>query len=87
MVKQAFGILFTAFVLVFMANAVFAQETTGNIEGTVQDPTGAVVPNITITLTNSGSSGVSTTGTGAGFRRTLTSNGEGAFRAIQIPPG
>ncbi len=87
MVKQAFGILFTAFVLVFMATAISAQETTGNLEGTVQDPTGAVVPNITITLTNSGSSGASTTGTGAGFRRTLTSNGEGAFRAIQIPPG
>ena len=87
MVKQAFGILFTAFVFVFMATAISAQETTGNLEGTVQDPTGAVVPNITITLTNSGSSGPSTTGTGAGFRRTLTSNGEGSFRAIQIPPG
>lgn len=88
MVKQAFRVLFTALVFAMMtASAVFGQETTGNIEGTVQDPTGAVVPNITVTITNAGASGASTTGTGAGFRRTISSNAEGSFRAFQIPPG
>lgn len=87
MVKHAFGILFTAFVLAFMATATLAQETTGNLEGTVQDPAGAVVPNITITITNSASSGASTTGIGAGFRRTITSGADGSFRAFQVPPG
>src|SRR5213078_3304567 len=27
------------------------------------------------------------TGTGAGFRRTVTTNDEGFFRALQVPPG
>ncbi|MGE3467497.1 MAG: carboxypeptidase regulatory-like domain-containing protein, partial [Pyrinomonadaceae bacterium] len=66
-----------------------AQETTGGIEGSVVDPAGAVVPNITISIANArtSASGTTTTGVGSGFRRTITSNAEGFFRAIQIPPG
>ncbi|MFZ1699589.1 MAG: carboxypeptidase regulatory-like domain-containing protein [Pyrinomonadaceae bacterium] len=67
----------------------FAQETTGGIEGTIVDPAGALVPNISLTITNArtAASGTTTTGVGSGFRRTITSNGEGFFRAIQVPPG
>jgi hypothetical protein len=69
--------------------AVSGQETTGNIEGTIKDATGAVVPNITVTITTARgtATGTTTTGTGAGFRRTVTTNNEGFFRVLQIPPG
>lgn len=72
-----------------LAAVAVGQETSGGIEGTVQDPTGAVVPNITITITTSktSASGTTTTGVGAGFRRTITSNNEGFFRVLQLPPG
>jgi len=63
----------------------FAQETTGGIEGTVQDANGAVVPNISITITTT-AGGSAVTGN-AGFRRTLTSDVSGFFRATQVPPG
>ena len=47
----------------------FAQETTGSIEGTVKDSAGALVPNVTLTITNAeGASTTTTTGTGAGFQ-------------------
>jgi len=61
-----------------------AQETTGGIEGTIKDATGAVVPNITVSITNAQGTA---TGTSSGFRRTITSDGEGYFKAIQVPPG
>src|SRR6185369_16196347 len=43
-----------ALLILATAGAVFAQSqaTTGNIEGTVVDPNGALVPNVTITATN-----------------------------------
>lgn len=67
----------------------FGQETTGGIEGTVKDPKNAVVPNITLTITSSTetASGTTATGAGAGFRRTITTNEEGFFRVLQVPPG
>lgn len=54
-----------------------AQETGGEIQGTVKDPTGAVVPNVTITIT----------GVDVGFTRTVQSDNEGFFRIRQVPPG
>ena len=81
----------TLIVLAFLClgTATFAQETTGGIEGTVQDAAGAVVPNVSLTITNSrtAAAGSTTLSSGAGYRRTLTTNGEGFFRALQIPPG
>jgi hypothetical protein len=75
-------------VLCFSAS-IFGQETTGGIEGTIKDPAGAVVPNVTITVANAGAvaSGTTTTGAGAGFRRVVTTNDEGFFRLLQVPPG
>ncbi|MFY9618763.1 MAG: TonB-dependent receptor [Pyrinomonadaceae bacterium] len=82
-----------AFVLVVIVlstfSLVFGQETTGSIEGTVKDPNGAVVPNVTVTVTNAkaAASGTTTTGVSGGFTRTLQSNDEGSFRVLQVPPG
>jgi hypothetical protein len=62
---------------------LFAQETTGDMEITVKDPNGAVVPNVTVTIV---SSETGTTAT-AGFRRTITTDSSGFARVIKIPPG
>ena len=47
-----------AFVLVA---ALYAQEITGNISGTVTDPSGSVIPNATVTATNTGTGVARTT--------------------------
>ena len=67
-----------AFVLVFTAMA-FGQRTSGDIEGTVTDPNGAVVPNAAVTIKS--------TGTTVGFNRTVTSDAEGFYRVTQVPAG
>jgi hypothetical protein len=72
-----------------LSMVAFGQETSGSIEGSVKDATGAVVPNITLTISTAAAtaSGTTTTGIGAGFKRTITTNGEGFFRVLQVPPG
>ena len=49
----------------------------GNIVGTVTDPSGAVVPNATVVVTN----------TDTGVSRTLTTNGDGLYAANFLQPG
>ena len=53
------------------------QITTGVIQGTVADPTGAVVPGAAVEVRN----------TGTNFVRTLTTGADGRFVALQLPPG
>ncbi|MCA1635914.1 MAG: carboxypeptidase-like regulatory domain-containing protein [Acidobacteria bacterium] len=61
------------------ALSVFAQSqaTTGNIEGRVLDPNGAVVPGANVTAIN----------TATGLERTVTSDEDGNYRIILLPPG
>jgi hypothetical protein len=54
-----------------------SQATTGNIEGRVVDPNGAVVPNITVTATN----------TDNGFGKTVQSGSDGNYTFVLLPPG
>src|SRR5258705_2153101 len=54
-----------------------SQATTGNIEGRVLDPNGAVVPNAAVTATNSAT----------GLEKTANTDGEGNYRIILLPPG
>jgi hypothetical protein len=72
------SLLCTILVLgVIFQRAVFAQNaTTGSINGTVVDSTGAVVPGATITITDLATSDV----------RILTSNAEGRFTAPFLKP-
>lgn len=84
-----FAALVFSLVLCF-SGVTFGQRTTGDIEGTVKDATGAVVPNVSVTVesaTGQDSTLTTTTGVTSGFRRTLTTNEEGFFRVLQVPPG
>ena len=72
--------LFVLAVLVLtIASAAFAQSqaTTGNIEGRVLDPNSAVVPGVTVTATNQAT----------GFEKSTTTDSDGSYRLIQLPPG
>jgi Carboxypeptidase regulatory-like domain/TonB-dependent Receptor Plug Domain len=61
----------------FFSVSVFAQEQYGEIQGTVKDPQGAVVPNVSITIT----------GVTVGYKRTVSSNSDGFYSVTQVPPG
>ena len=50
---------------------------TSNVQGIVQDPSGAVVPKATVTITNNGT----------GASRTATSDENGDFRFLSLAPG
>jgi hypothetical protein len=58
-----------------LAGSLFAQQT--QLSGTVTDPTGAVIPNATLSL-------VSTT---TGAQRDATADGEGRYTFLQVTPG
>ncbi len=65
--------------LVFALSAVaFGQGRTGRIEGVVSDQTGAVIPGASVT--------VESTGTTTGFKRTVTTDGNGYF-LMEVAPG
>src|SRR5207247_11073354 len=70
------AVLTVSLVLCF-ATAVFGQRTTGDLEGKVTDPNGAVVPNVSITLT----------GVTVGFKRNVQTDDQGEFRIQQVPTG
>ncbi|MDX6612900.1 MAG: hypothetical protein QOD75_2086 [Blastocatellia bacterium] len=81
--------LLLAAVVLTACSLALGQETTGSIEGSVKDPQGALVPHITVTITSAGAaaSGTTTTGTGGSFKRNATTNEDGFFRMLQVPPG
>ncbi len=62
-------------VLAFAVGVAFGQATAGNLSGTVTDPTGALVPGATVTITNAVS----------GYTRTETSDNTGQFHFFNIP--
>ena len=70
--------LIMSLILCFAAMA-FGQRTSGNIEGTVTDPSGAVVPNATVTAKSTGST--------SGFNQTVTTDANGYFQFPQVPVG
>ena len=68
---------FIVLALVLIATPLWAQKITGTISGIVTDPTGAVVPQVAITITN----------TETGLSRTVTSNDMGEYIAPDLPNG
>ncbi len=76
--KKNIAFIFSNLLIVLCLSInLFAQQTAGEIQGTVKDPNGAVVPNATVTIT----------GVDVGFSRTITTDEQGFYRARQIPPG
>jgi hypothetical protein len=67
---------FVCFVLVG-TGTLFAQGTTGTITGVITDPSGAVVPEVAVTITNTATHRVLTTKTGS----------DGTYRALDLEPG
>ena len=76
----SFRFLVRTFAVVFLAAvpvAVWAQATRALLNGTVTDPTGAVVPNAEVVVTE--------TGTGAAY--TVKTAADGLYSFPQLPPG
>ncbi len=70
--------MLAAFVLLLLgALPVWAQRTTGGISGTVKDATGAVMPGVTVAVEGPNIVGSQTT----------TTNEQGFYRFINLPPG
>ncbi|HEX5475161.1 MAG TPA: TonB-dependent receptor [Vicinamibacterales bacterium] len=69
-------ILMVAILLPGLASAQ-SQATNGAIEGTIKDSSGAVLPGVTVTLTNNET----------GAQRVVTTNEQGLFRAPLLPLG
>ena len=73
---------FTFFTLIVatvlcLSFAAFGQRTTGDIQGTITDPNGAVVPGASVTVT----------GKSVGYSRTFQADDKGTFRAVGLPSG
>ena len=66
-------------VLLLCANVAFgqAQSNAADLQGTVKDSTGAVVANATVTARNPGTN----------LSRNATTNDEGLYRIVNLPPG
>ncbi|HET8667882.1 MAG TPA: carboxypeptidase regulatory-like domain-containing protein, partial [Terriglobales bacterium] len=71
-------ITITLALILVLASSGWAQEITGTIVGTVKDPTGAVVPNATVTITNTDKNVVI---------RTVQTNASGDYVAPLLPIG
>lgn len=71
------ALLATALILASAAPALLAQSNTGTILGTVQDDSGAVIPDATVTVKN----------LGTGQERTAKSDGSGSYNMSNLQVG
>ena len=76
-IQRLLPVLIQTFVLLLFVGSVFAQETTGALQGTVKDPSGAVVPHAQVVATSNILVGNKTTNTDA----------SGYYRFANLPPG
>ncbi len=74
---RTFVIFFAAFLILAGSGASWAQTVQGVITGTITDPSGAVVPGATVTITNAGTNASQSTTTGS----------DGSYRFGLVPPG
>jgi outer membrane receptor protein involved in Fe transport len=70
-------VLFVCIQMTAVSALAQSQAATGNIVGRVVDPNGAVVPNASVTAKNEGT----------GLEKTTTTDGDGNYRFILLPPG
>lgn len=69
--------LFVIAMSVLSARLTLAQSTTGSISGAVTDQSKAVLPGVTVTVTNPET----------GLQRSVITDTEGRYRALSLPPG
>ena len=74
---RAYACLAAAFLLIVCRMPLQAQSVTGAIQGTVVDQSGAVLPGVTVTVTNTRHRRV----------RTIVTDATGTFRAELLPVG
>ena len=79
MIKEFRSILIAFGLTLLLSALAFGQKTSGNIEGTITDPNGAVVPSATVTAKS--------TGTTAGYNQTMTTDANGYYQFAQVPVG
>jgi len=74
---RTFFALFAAFLILASGGVARSQTVQGVITGTITDPTGAVVPGATVTITN----------VGTNVSQTTTTGSDGSYRFPLVPPG
>lgn len=76
---RIFKFIFVPLMILILSGVVMAQSqaSTGQIVGTVKNLNGELVPGATVTVTN----------TETNLTRTATTNDEGGFRVVTLPPG
>src|SRR5947207_2376930 len=74
---RTFVMLAVALLILASGPAVWSQTVQGVITGTITDPTGAVVPNATVTINN----------VGTGISQNATTGSDGFYRFSLVPPG
>src|SRR5437879_5624387 len=75
--QRTFCVLFAAFLVLAVCGVAWSQTVQGVITGTITDPTGAVVPGATVTITNAGTN----------ISQTTTTGSDGSYRFSLVPPG
>jgi carboxypeptidase family protein/TonB-dependent receptor-like protein len=70
-------VLVAALLVLVCGGALWSQTVQGVITGTVTDPTGAVVPGATVTITNAGTN----------ISQSTTTGSDGSYRFPLVPPG
>lgn len=75
--KKLAYVLVAVLSLFYLASGTYAQTVQGVITGNVTDPSGASVPNATVTITN----------TGTGISQNTTTGTDGSYRFPLVPPG
>src|SRR5271157_2407102 len=78
MTKRLIQLLSSSVLLLLWVPMLLAQSAgTGALEGTVTDPSGAVIPNVTVTLTSADTNQA----------RTVTTSAGGSYKFGLLPPG
>jgi hypothetical protein len=75
--RELLPLLMTTFALLLFVGSLFAQETTGALQGTVKDPSGAVVSHAQVVVTTNVLAG----------NKTANTDSSGYYRFANLPPG
>jgi hypothetical protein len=75
--RRAVLLALASVLLVSVSSPLFSQQVTGTIKGVVTDPSGAVIANATVNITNKAT----------GLTRTVTTNDAGEYAAPDLPFG